>query len=285
MSIGKHLRMRRIIDPVTNSSVMFAFSHGTSVPEVMAGIEDPATSFRKVRDGGANCAFLTPGLLQTLSPIIAESDEVAIVAKITATATRGEKAHQERLIASVEHCATLGVDGVVALLPFAPENEADIITLTATIGEKCREYGLPFIAEAEFPNAYFGDGLDYQTTWGLSYLKRSARLCVELGADIVKTNWLGTPEEFAPIVDCVSGVPVVVAGGSRESDLALLRKVKAARDVGAVGTSVGRNIFQHANPTAITAALRAVLTGELTPEQAVESSDDLSADRVLTGAH
>jgi DhnA family fructose-bisphosphate aldolase class Ia len=285
MSIGKHLRMRRIIDPVTNSSVMFAFSHGTSVPEVMAGIEDPPTSFRKVRDGGANCAFLTPGLLQSLSPVIAESPEVAIVAKITATATRGEKPHQERLIASVEHCATLGVDGVVALLPFAPENEADIITLTATIGEKCREYGLPFIAEAEFPNAYFGDGLDYQTTWGLSYLKRSARLCVELGADIVKTNWLGTPEEFAPIVDCVSGVPVVVAGGSRESDLALLRKVKAARDVGAVGTSVGRNIFQHANPTAITAALRAVLTGELTPEQAVESSPDLSADRVLTGAH
>jgi DhnA family fructose-bisphosphate aldolase class Ia len=285
MSIGKHLRMRRIIDPVTNSSVMFAFSHGTSVPEVMAGIEDPATSFRKVRDGGANCAFLTAGLLQSLSPIIAESPEVAIVAKITATATRGEKPHQERLIASVEHCATLGVDGVVALLPFAPENEADIITLTATIGEKCREYGLPFIAEAEFPNAYFGDGLDYQTTWGLSYLKRSARLCVELGADIVKTNWLGTPEEFAPIVDCVSGVPVVVAGGSRESDLALLRKVKAARDVGAVGTSVGRNIFQHANPTAITAALRAVLTGKLTPEQAVESSTELSADRVLTGAH
>jgi DhnA family fructose-bisphosphate aldolase class Ia len=285
MSIGKHLRMRRIIDPVTNSSVMFAFSHGTSVPEVMAGIEDPATSFRKVRDGGANCAFLTPGLLQSLSPIIAESPEVAIVAKITATATRGEKAHQERLIASVEHCATLGVDGVVALLPFAPENEADIITLTATIGEKCREYGIPFIAEAEFPNAYFGDGLDYQTTWGLSYLKRSARLCVELGADIVKTNWLGSPEEFAPIVNCVSGVPVVVAGGSRESDLALLRKVKAARDVGAVGTSVGRNIFQHANPTAITAALRAVLTGELTPEQAVEASPELSADHVLTGAH
>src|SRR5690349_11770113 len=127
-SIGKELRMRRIIEPVSNTSVMFAFSHGTSVPEVMSGIEDPATSFRKVRDGGANCAFLTPGLLQSLSPIIAQSPDVAIVAKITATATRGEKAHQERLIASVEHCATLGVDGVVALLPFAPENEAAIIT-------------------------------------------------------------------------------------------------------------------------------------------------------------
>ena len=52
MSIGKDLRLRRIIDPITNSSVMFAFSHGTSVPEVMAGLEDPAGSFRKVRDGG-----------------------------------------------------------------------------------------------------------------------------------------------------------------------------------------------------------------------------------------
>ncbi|MEU9890572.1 hypothetical protein AB0M95_22725 [Sphaerisporangium sp. NPDC051017] len=281
MGIGKDLRLRRIIDPVTNSTVMFAFSHGTSTPEVMPGIEDPIGMYRKVRDGGATCAFLSAGLLQTMSPVIAESPEVGIVAKITSTATRGEKPHQERLIASVEHCAKLGVDGVVALLPFAPENKPDMIELAGRIGEACREYDLPFVAEAEFPNAYYTDGKDYQSEWGLAYLKHTARLCVELGADVVKTNWLGSPEQFAPIVDCVPGTPVIVAGGSRESDLELLRKVAAARSVGAVGTSVGRNIFQHKNPTAITAALRAVVTGAQTPEEAVEGNPELSADEIL----
>ncbi len=267
MSTGKALRLRRIIDPESQTTVMFAFSHGTSVPTVLPGIEDPVGRLRAVRDGGADCIFLAPGLIESHAAEIAQSRELGVVAKVTATATRGGTPHQERLFASVESCVELGVDGIVALLPFAPENEPDMITLAGKLGETCRRLGVPFIAEAEFPNAYYGDE-DYASTWGLPYLKRSARLCAELGADIVKSNWPGSPEEFAEIVQSVS-VPVVVAGGSRESDLDLLTKVQAARSAGAIGCSVGRNIFQHDDPTAITAALSSVVRGRLTPEDAV----------------
>jgi fructose-bisphosphate aldolase, class I len=267
-STGKALRMRRIIEPVSRSTVMFAFSHGTSAPEVMAGLEDPVARFEAARDGGADCIFIAPGLVRTLAPVIAASRDMGIVAKVTATASRGGTRHQERLIASVEHCAELGVDGVVALLPFAPENEPDVITLTAELGEACSRLGMPFVAEAEYPNAYYGDGEDYAGSWGVPYLRRSARLCAELGADIVKSNWPGSAEQFSEIVESVS-VPVVVAGGSRESDLDLLTKVGAARSVGAVGCSVGRNVFQHDHPAAITAALSAVVRGTHTPEEAL----------------
>jgi DhnA family fructose-bisphosphate aldolase class Ia len=269
MSTGKALRLRRIIEPETQSTVMFAFSHGTSVPEVMPGIENPRERIEAARAGGADCVFLAPGLINSLSDLIGSSRDLGIVAKITATATRGAVPHQERLISSVEHCAELGVDGVVALLPFAPENEPDVISLTGQIGEACSRLGIPFIAEAEFPNAYYGDE-DYAERWGLPYLRRSARICTELGADIVKSNWPGSPEQFAEIVESVT-VPVVVAGGSRESDLDLLRRVAAARSAGAVGCSVGRNIFQHDDPEAITRALSAVVRGKQTPEEAVEA--------------
>ena len=153
------------------------------------------------------------------------------------------------------------------MIPFAPENEPDVISLTAQLGEACDRLGMPYVAEAEFPNAYYDSGDDYAKEWGLPYLKRSARLCAELGADIVKSNWPGTGEEFAEIVECVS-VPVVVAGGSRESDLDLLEKVSQARAAGAAGCSVGRNIFQHDDPAAITAALSAVVRGTSSPAEA-----------------
>ncbi len=78
------------------------------------------------------------------------------------------------------------------MIPFAPENEPDVISLTAQIGEACDRLGMPYIAEAEFPNAYYDSGDDYAKEWGLPYLKRSARLCAELGADIVKSNWPGS---------------------------------------------------------------------------------------------
>jgi fructose-bisphosphate aldolase/2-amino-3,7-dideoxy-D-threo-hept-6-ulosonate synthase len=270
MSTGKALRMRRIIDPKTQSTLMFAFSHGTSAPEVLPGLENPASRFEAARAGGADCIFIAPGLVHSLAPMIGESRDVGIVAKITSTASRGGVRHQERLIATVEHCAELGCDGVVAMIPFAPENEPDVISLTAQVGEACDRLGMPYIAEAEFPNAYTDSGEDYATKWGLPYLKRSARLCAELGADIVKSNWPGSGEEFAEIVDCVS-IPVVVAGGSREGDLDLLQKVADARAAGAVGCSVGRNIFQHDEPAAMVAAISAVVRGTSSPEEALET--------------
>ena len=271
MSTGKALRMRRIIEPKTQSSLMFAFSHGTSSPEVLPGLENPESRFEAARAGGADCIFIAPGLIHSLAPMIRESRDLGIVAKITSTASRGGQRHQERLIATVKHCAELGCDGVVAMIPFAPENEPDVISLTAQIGEACDRLGMPYIAEAEFPNAYYDSGDDYARDWGLPYLKRSARLCAELGADIVKSNWPGSGEEFAEIVDCVS-VPVVVAGGSREGDLDLLQKIAAARSVGAVGCSVGRNIFQHDDPAAMVAAISAVVRGTSTPEEALETN-------------
>jgi fructose-bisphosphate aldolase / 2-amino-3,7-dideoxy-D-threo-hept-6-ulosonate synthase len=269
MSTGKQLRMRRILDPATHSSVMFAFSHGTSAPEVLKGIEHPAARYRAVRDGGADCVFLAPGLIESLAPVIAEGPGPAIVAKVTATATRGAVKHQERVIASVEHAVGLGADGVVAMVAFAPENEPDVISFAGEMGETCSRLGVPFIAEAEFPNAYYGDE-DYAERWGLQYLRRSARLCAELGADVVKSNWPGSATEFAQIVDCVS-VPVIVAGGSRASDLELLSRIAEARSVGAVGCSVGRNIFQHDDPEAITRAISAVTRGTHSPQEALDT--------------
>jgi len=271
MSTGKAIRMRRIIEPASQSTLMFAFSHGTSSPEVLAGLEDPESRLEAARVGGADCIFIAPGLIHSLAAMIGRSRDLGIVAKITSTASRAGARHQERLIATVEHCAELGVDGVVAMIPFAPENEPDVISLTAQIGEACDRLGMPYIAEAEFPNAYYDSGDDYARDWGLPYLKRSARLCAELGADIVKSNWPGSGEEFAEIVDCVS-VPVVVAGGSRESDLDLLQKIAEARSVGAAGCSVGRNIFQHDDPAAMVAAISAVVRGGSTPEEALESN-------------
>jgi DhnA family fructose-bisphosphate aldolase class Ia len=104
---------------------------------------------------------------------------------------------------------------------------------------------------------------------GYEYLKRSARLCVELGADIVKANWTGSIEEFAEIVQ-VSNVPVVVAGGSKVSDLDALEKLDEGMQAGAIGVSVGRNIFQHKDPVGMTKAICAVVRERKSPAEALK---------------
>ena len=132
---------------------------------------------------------------------------------------------------------------------------------------------MPLIAEAEWPNAY--QTLDTFSTESLGpdYLKRNARLCAELGADIVKVNWSGDPASFGEIVRACDK-PVVIAGGSRIPDAELLPALEQARHAGAVGCSVGRNIFQHSTPEAMTAAISRIFRSGWTAAQA---QDELQA--------
>ena len=255
MNVGKALRLRRIIDPATGTAIMFAFSHGTSAPQVLPGLEEPALMVEAAARGGASCVFLAAGLVEAVSDVLARSP-LGIAVKVSATASRGGTPYQEVLTTSVERSLELGADAVVALLPFAPENEPDVIRLTASLGEACGRWGVPFIAEAEYPNSYYGDE-KFAEDWGAPYLKRSARLCAELGADVIKSNWTGSVDTFAEIVESVP-VPVVVAGGSRVSDLDLLHNLQAAREAGAIGCSVGRNIFQHETPERMVRAIAAI---------------------------
>jgi len=75
---------------------------------------------------------------------------------------------------------------------------------------------------------------------------------------------------LARLVETASGLPVVLAGGSRISDEELLSRQEQAMRAGAVGCSVGRNIFMHEHPEAITRALRRVIVDRWPAVQALE---------------
>lgn len=143
-----------------------------------------------------------------------------------------------------------------------------MISYLSRVGETCEFKGMPLIAEAEYPSAYQSLG-SMSEALGPEYLKRNARLCAELGADIVKVNWSGDARSFEEIIRAC-GKPVVLAGGSRISDLELLTRMSQARTAGAVGCSVGRNVFEHAMPQAMTAAISRIFRDGWTAGQAHE---------------
>lgn len=269
MSNYKSMRLRRILDPNKHRSVMFACSHGTSAPQVLKGIEDPLSSVRYAIEGGANVVFLSLGVARRCVDLISKYNSVGLALKVSASACGAEKPFLEVPIASVQTALEIGADAVVALVPFAPSNEPDVISWVAKLGEECHRWAMPFIAEAEFPNAYTEEQSAFTKSLGEEYLKRSARLCAELGADIVKSNWPGNPEAFEGIVR-TAGVPVIVAGGSKVSDLDLLQRLEDAIKAGAVGCSVGRNIFQHKDPVGMTRAICAVVRDGMSPEEAIQ---------------
>jgi fructose-bisphosphate aldolase/2-amino-3,7-dideoxy-D-threo-hept-6-ulosonate synthase len=54
------------------------------------------------------------------------------------------------------------------------------------------------------------------------------------------------------------------------SDEELLKRFEGARDVGAIGCSVGRNVFQHENPEAITRAISRIYHDKWSAKEAID---------------
>jgi fructose-bisphosphate aldolase/2-amino-3,7-dideoxy-D-threo-hept-6-ulosonate synthase len=260
------MRMRRLFDPESHTTFMFAISHGTSAPSVLAGLEKARGTVDQAIEGGANMVFLSRGYATHLADVFARHPGASLALKVSSSAANAARPHQEVPIASVEEALRLGADAIVALMPFAPDNEDAIIAWASKMGEDCLRLGMPFIAEAEYPASYGARKPSFEMT--VEYLKRNARLSEELGADIVKSNWTGSADTFKEIVKCVE-VPVVVAGGSKESDKDLLTKLSQAMEAGARGCSVGRNIFQHPNPVAISRAISSVIRRKSTVDEAL----------------
>ena len=75
-----------------------------------------------------------------------------------------------------------------------------MLEYVARVGEACQRWGMPFIAEAEYPTTYQAVE-ELQGEYGFEYLIRNARLCAELGADLIKSNWPGDAQGFEKIVE------------------------------------------------------------------------------------
>jgi len=255
MQLGKSMRLKRVIDPA-GVSVICALDHGMTAPTFLEPLSDIEQRTREAVTGGANVIMMSKGMIRYAVDAFSPTTSLALL--LSASANPGEARPAVIQIAQVEEASRLGADAVVLFTALGGENEAGMIRILSEVGRESALLGVPLIAEAEFPTTY-ASVEELSERYGFEYLRRSVRLCAELGADLVKTNWPGDEDAFGKLVRAVNGVPVVLAGGSRVEDAELLRRMECAMQAGAIGCSVGRNIFMHRSPAAITRALSRVI--------------------------
>lgn len=264
--LGKEIRLRRLIRPESNSSVICALDHGMTSPKFLDGLYDTQARTREAVAGGANVFMMSRGFAKRCASEYRPDTALALM--LSASTAGRPSGAIITAIGSVEEALRLGADAVVVYTALAGDNEDWMISYISEVGAACEALGMPLIAEAEWPNAY--QSLEEViTSLDAEYLKRNARLCAELGADIVKVNWSGDARSFGEIVRACNS-PVVVAGGTVVSDQELMTRFETAREEGAMGCSVGRNIFQHQNPQAITQAISRVFHDKWSAKEALD---------------
>lgn len=256
---GTTLRLRRL--GRDGRYVIIPMDHGTSIGPV-AGLEDATAAVQAAAAGGATSVVLHKGLARHYEA--ANAPGCGLWIHVSASTSRGPDPNAKRTVATVDEVLARGADGISVHVNVGADTEPDQLEgLGATTGA-AHARGLPVLA------MMYPRGPDVDDPYDPERVAHAARLGEELGADVVKTVYTGDIDTFAHVCRSV-GVPVLVAGGERmDDDAQVLNLVADAMEAGAAGISIGRNVFQHAEPRAMTAALAKIVLDRATADEAAK---------------
>jgi fructose-bisphosphate aldolase/2-amino-3,7-dideoxy-D-threo-hept-6-ulosonate synthase len=259
--VGKAIRFERIFDRKTKKTVIVPMDHGVTMGPIK-GLYDMAKTVDLVAEGGANAVLGHRGL-----PLYGHRGygrDVGLILHLSASTILGPDPNHKVLVMTVEDALRLGADGVSIHVNIGAEDEAEMLKNLGEISAKCRYWGMPLLV------MMYPRGRKIESEHDVEVVKVAARAGAELGADIIKTNYTGDPDSFKEVVrGCPA--PVVIAGGPKmETDRDVLEMVEGAIEAGGAGTSIGRNIFQHDNPTKMTRAIARIVHEGWSAEEAME---------------
>ncbi len=250
MTVGIDARLERI--GTAGQFLVVPMDHGITLGAVK-GLADIESTIDSVTSGGADAVLTQKGI----APRVHDNKNGAgYIVHLNGSTSIGPDESDKRPTATVEDAIRAGADAVSFHVNVGSEHEPAQITQLGELTSTATEYGMPVLAmtyarghdvhDQSNPEAFAED------------LAHAVRLGEELGADVIKTAYSGDPDSFERVVEATR-LPVVIAGGSKGTDHETLSMVRGAVDAGAAGASMGRSIFQHDDPEAITAGVAAVI--------------------------
>lgn len=159
------------------------------------------------------------------------------------------------LMYSAEQAATIGADAVALMaFPGSDDEELSLQRLAKVVGE-CEKLGLPVIAES-IPGAF-----EQAIPHDKENIARCARICVEMGADMIKTPAPPEVDDLGEVLENVEAPVFVLGGPKMESEDAAVDYAKAVVAAGASGVAFGRNAWTAADVTGMVRRLNEAVHG------------------------
>jgi len=203
--IGKAIRLERIIDRKTRKTVIVPMDHGITVGPI-PGLIDLPSAVDKVAEGGANAVLGHMGL--PLHGHRGYGRDIGLIIHLSASTSLGPDPNHKVLVTEVEDALKVGADAVSIHINVGADYEPEMLRDLGRVARTCDLWGMPLVA------MMYPRGPKVRSEHDVEHVKLAARVGAELGVDIVKTNYPGSPESFSEVVKGCK-VPVVIAGGPK----------------------------------------------------------------------
>jgi DhnA family fructose-bisphosphate aldolase class Ia len=231
---GKTIRLRRLFPDPKRRLFSVPLDHAVSMGPI-DGLEELAPLANDLQSNGVDLLIVTKGAVRELAPILRPTTLLGI--HVSASTSLGSTANRKVLVGTAEEAVALGADVLSVQVNFGIPEEPDMLRDLGVAADQCRALGLPLLCMAYVKKEHGGTPDE---------LRHAARAAADTGADIVKTSYPGSREEFARLCR-TTPVPVLIGGGVRVDDEnEFLRVVADSVAAGAGGICIGRNLFQRA---------------------------------------
>jgi len=252
---GKQRRLARIFRS-DSRTVIVPMDHGVTIGPCK-GIENMQTIINQLIEGKADAVLVHKGIANRV-----DVNGPGLIVMLSGASNLSPNPSSKVQVCSVQEAVRLGADGVSVHINVGAQDEDKMLSALGKVADECDIFGMPLLA------MMYPRGPKISNEHAPDVVAHAARLGAELGADIIKTNYTGDIETFKRVVECCP-VPVVIAGGPKaKTDKETLQMTVEAMKAGAAGLSIGRNVFQHEDPTSIVKALSAIVHGGASVETA-----------------
>ena len=242
MNWGMKNRLSRIIKPASGRCVMLAVDHGyfqgptTGLTDIGKTVE-PLLQY-------ADALMITRGAVRNW---IDPAAEIPIILRVSGGQSVLKELSNEIITTNIDDAIRINASAITCSVYIGGEYEKQTIENLSTLVDEGEKYGIPVLAVTAVGKEMARDA---------RYLGLASRICVEIGAHIVKTYYT---ENFEKVVAACGNVPVVIAGGKKLPEKEALQMTCNAVSDGATGVDMGRNIFQSDSPVGMIQAVRAIV--------------------------
>ena len=261
MDWGLKNRLAKIIKPADGKAVMLAVDHGYFLGPTER-LESPKNTIRPLLKY-CDSLMLTRGVLRTS---VDANFPVSVVLRVSGgTSIIGEDLSNEKITTSLKDAIRLNVSALAMSIFVGGKYEHQTIVNLSNLVNEAEEYGIPVLAVTAVGKDMVRDS---------RYFSLACRIAAEHGANIVKTYYC---ENFEQVVTSCP-VPIIIAGGKKIPERDALELTFNAIKAGAVGVDMGRNIWQSDYPVPMIKAVRSIVHGHATVDQAYDMFKNLSKE-------
>jgi fructose-bisphosphate aldolase, class I len=264
MNLGKRIRLNRLFSHPSGRLCSIAVDHFIGYNEgLVGGLRDIRTTLAAVCSAQPDAVTMHKGIAASLwEPYAGKLPFILQSSLIRVDDTAREQ------IASVEDAVRLGADAIAVAAFVHGSTEAHQLRVVADYVHAAAAYDMPVICHI-YPRIF---GEKIQVSFAPEDIAWAVRCAVETGVDVVKTPYCGDIPSYSQIVrECP--IPLVAAGGPKaqtlKDALGMMAEVIAS---GALGATIGRNVWGFMDIAAAVQAFKAVIHEQKTAEEALASA-------------